>query len=267
MGGPKLLPGWKRARLLFCLVFLLTGVGLPAAHAQSFSPPSGLVFLLLKEGRLTLSGFYTQWENPFNINLTTFNFATLETVSATVRVFADTPVSPLIEGKYELSPRWSVGFWYNPIRGERLRERVQPPNFDQPVELNFQRNTDLADLHVIYTGPRGLTAQLGYFRENGTISDRSPQPVPPQDYVLTSWNVWVTQGFKGQVRGRRIAPFVSAGYHTSSALRRPVSALVGLAVTLNDRTQLSSSVWLFDLSDRPPGTATRITAGLVYLFE
>jgi hypothetical protein len=263
--------GMRRLLLLF---LLLACCSTSPSGAQSFSPVGSMVFVELRDrygnSRFTLATYATQWPNstPWTIRLTTFNFETLEIASATFNSFSDNrPVSPLMEAVYVLSPRWSVGFWYNPIRGERLHRQVQPPNFDQPVDLNLQRNTDLADLHLIYHGPHGLTGQLGYFRENGTISDRRSQPVPPLDFVLNSWNLWLTQRLDVRWRGRLITPFLSAGYHTSSDLRRAASLQTGLAVTFNKRTRLSASVWFFDLSNREPGTAIRFTTGLVYRFD
>jgi hypothetical protein len=229
--------------------------------------PTELVLVLLdREGNVlfTLSGFYTRWENPFKVPVTVFSELLDRPVSREFTLVADTPASPLIEGKYVLSRRWSVGFWYNPIRNERLRQTVRVAEVRYP--LNLERDTDLADVHLIYSGKRGLTAQLGYYREKGTIKDLNGD-LPRRDYRLTSWNVWLTQRLDVMVPGRLISdrldahfiPFISAGYHTSADLNRAVSVLTGFAITFRERISLSSSVWFFDLSN----IATRVTAGLV----
>jgi hypothetical protein len=267
--------GERSGMLRLLLLFLLLACCSTApTGAQSFSPVGSMVFVELRDrhgnSRFTLATYATQWptSTPWTIRLTTFNFETLEIVSATFRGFADNrPVSPLMEAVYLLSPRWSVGFWYNPIRGEQLHRRVQLPNFDQAVDLNLQRNTDLADLHLIYHGPRGLTGQVGYYRENGTLWRRDIPERLSGDYVLQSWNLWLTQRLDVRWRNRLITPFVAVGYHTASDLGRPLSAQLGLALTMNERLSLAASVWWFDLSDRPPGTSTRITTGLVYRFD
>ena len=232
------------------------------ACAQSFGPPvpTDLILVLLdKSGhqRFTLASYAAQWENPFRITVRTFSPALGEVVSEKVRVIASTPASPLFEGTYALSRRWSVGFWYNPIRGERLRQSVQLA--DVPVDLNLERDTDLTDVHVIYYAPHGLSAQLGYYHESGTIHNRAGAGPTGRDYTLASWNAWVTQRLDVRARGRVITPFVSFGYHPSSGLAHAASFLTGAAITFNERISLSGSLWLFDLS-RP---ATRITGGLV----
>jgi hypothetical protein len=222
--------------------------------------PTELILVLLdKSGhtRFTLGAYAAQWENPFRVKVVTFSPALEEVVSQKVRATASTPASPLFEGSYTVSRRWSVGFWYNPIRSERLRKSVQLA--DSIVDLNLERHTDLADLHVIYYAPRGLSAQIGYYHESGTIHDRSSARLPDRDYTLVSWNAWVTQRLDVRARGRIITPFVSFGYHPSTGLEHAVSFLTGAAVTFNERISLSGTLWLFDLS-RP---ATRITGGLV----
>jgi hypothetical protein len=222
--------------------------------------PTALILVLLdKSGhpRFVLGAYAAQWENPFKVKVATFSPALEQVVSGQVRAIASTPVSPLFEGTYAVSRRWSVGFWYNPIRGERLRKSVQLA--DSIVDLNLERDTDLADLHVIYYAPRGLSAQLGYYHESGTLHDRGSARLPDRDYTLVSWNAWVTQRLDVRARGRVITPFVSFGYHPSSGLEHAASFLAGAAVTFNERISLSGSFWLFDLS-RP---ATRITGGLV----
>src|SRR5207249_825607 len=151
----------------------------------------------------------------------------------------DTPASPLFEAKYNLSRHWSLGLWYNPIRGERIHKTVQPSNFDVPYQIDLSRDTDLGDFHVIYYGPKGLTGQLGYYRETGTIHNRAVSPQQSSDYTLISWNAWVTKGFDFKVRGRELTPFISAGYHPSSGLNHATSILTGIAYTFNERVSLS----------------------------
>jgi hypothetical protein len=138
------------------------------------------------------------------------------------------------------------------------------------IPLDLERDTDLMDFHVIYSLPRGLSAQAGYYREHGTIRDNSPAPLPSRDYTLTSFNFWLTQRLDVFARGRltsrrldaQVVPFVSAGYHTASELNHAASILTGIAITFKEQLSLSGSVWWFDLSD----PATRITGGLVYRY-
>jgi hypothetical protein len=217
--------------------------------------------LLGKEGnsKFTLSAFFTEWDNPFRVRLTQFNQATLQPVSANVTVTGDTPASPLVEGKYDISRRWSVGFWYNPIRGEKIKKTVHPSSFDVPFSINLDRDTDLADFHVIYYGPKGLTGQLGYYHEHGDVTNNDTNGPHGSSYTLVSWNAWVTKGFDFKAKGKVISPFISTGYHPSSGLNHATSILLGTAATLNERISLSTSLWFFDLSH----TATRFTAGVV----
>ena len=164
--------GGLRAGLLalFCSLVSLT---CHPVQAQSFGPPVRseviLEFLDLQHNvKFTLAAYYTSWQNPFRTTITTVSPALgFQKVSRTVRIEGDTPASPLLEGTYTVSKQWRVGFWYNPIRGEKIRQMVQV--VDVPVAVNLERDTDLMDLHVVYYGPRGLSAQLGYYRETGTI--------------------------------------------------------------------------------------------------
>jgi hypothetical protein len=256
--------------LLF-LVVLLAGPIVPMARAQSFGPPvpTELVLALLdREGnvRFTFSSYYAHWENPFRVTVGGFSNALHQRVSRQVRVVPSTPSSPLFEGSYVVSRRWSVGFWYNPIRGERLRQTVDVLDVSAP--LDFDRDAELADLHVTYYGLRGTSAQLGYYHERDTLHDRINQTVIKK--TLGSLNLWLTQRLDVFLRDRltndrlnvHLVPFVSLGYHASSDLNHAASVLTGIAVTFNEKISLSTSVWLFDLSN----TATRITGGLVILF-
>jgi hypothetical protein len=256
-----LLHSWLAA--VVCLVFLCF---IPSAQGQSFGPPVRSEVILQffdsqKNVRFTLAAYYASWENPFRATITTVSPALgFQRVSRSVRIIPDTPASPLFEGTYTISKRWRVGFWYNPIRGERIQQSVQVA--DVPVSLNLERDTDLMDLHVTYYGYRGLSAQLGYYRESGTIHDRSATPQPDRDYGLVSWNVWVTQPWEVHVRGRLLTPFISFGYHPSNGLNHAVSFMTGAGLTLTERWSLSGSVWLFDLSH----AATRVTGGVEYRF-
>jgi hypothetical protein len=255
--------GGLRAGLLalFCSLVSLT---CQPVQAQSFGPPVRSEVILeffdsQHNVKFTLAAYYTSWQNPFRTTITTVSPALgFQKVSRSVRIVGDTPASPLLEGTYTISKQWRIGFWYNPIRGEKIRQRVQV--VDVPVTVNLERDTDLMDLHVLYYGPRGLSAQLGYYRESGTIMDRSATPQPEKEYGLVSWNVWVTQAWEVRSRGRLLTPFVSAGYHPSSGLHHAVSLMTGAGFSINERLSLSGSVWLFDLSH----TATRVTAGLEY---
>jgi hypothetical protein len=257
----------KRGLTLLLLLLAFTS----PARAQSFGPPvpTELVLVLLdREGnvRFTLSGFYAAWQNPFQVTASVRSDLLNRRVSKTVRLFAATPSSPLLEGTYLISRRWGVGFWYNPIRGERLQQTVGVA--EKFVALDLERDTDLADIHVMYYAPHGLTAQLGYYRESGTIQDRGPNPVPSRDYTLHSFNLWLTQRLDVFFRDRltsdrldaHLIPFVSVGYHPSSGLNHAASILTGVAVTFSEKISLSGSVWLFDVGG---STATRVTGGLV----
>ena len=253
----------------YCLLtFAFSGA---TASAQSFEPPvptERVLVLLDREGnvRFTLSGFYTSWENPFRVSVSTSSALLGRTVTRDFSLTADTPASPLFEGTYQVGRRWGVGFWYNPIRGERLQTTVQVA--EKFIPLDLERDTDLMDFHVIYSLPRGLSTQLGYYREHGTIDDRSALPLPSRDYTLNSWNVWLTQRLDVFTRGRlnsprldaHLVPFVSMGYFPASSLNHATNVLTGIALTYREQLSLSASVWWFDL-DNP---ATRITGGLVY---
>jgi hypothetical protein len=247
----------------FCV---LTFAFIAPARAQSFGPPVQANVILQffdRQGnaRFTLGTYYAQWENPFRVAVTTVSPAlNFQPVSGTFRLVGETPASPLFEGTYTLSRRWRVGFWYNPIRGERLRKVVQVA--DVPIALDLSRDTDMGDLHVVYYGPRGLSAQVGYFRERGKVQDRSDERLPSTRYTRVSWNFWVTQRLDAHVRGRLVTPFLSAGYHPASSLEYPVSLQPGIGVVLNEHLSLSGSVWFFNLKH----SFTRVTGGLEYRF-
>jgi hypothetical protein len=246
---------------LWCLF-----AGVNPVRAQSFGPPVQTNVILQyfdRQGnaRFTLAAYFAQWEVPVSIPVTVVSPAlNFQTVSRNFRLTGDSPASPLIEGTYTLSPRWRIGFWYNPIRGERVRKTVQVA--DVVVPLDLERDTDLADLHVIYYGPRGLSAQIGYLRESATIRDRSTEKLPSTSYRAVSWNFWVTKRLDARVRGRLVTPFVSFGYHPASSQMHAVSVQPGVAVILNERLSLSGSVWFFNQNH----TFTRVTGGLEYRF-
>jgi hypothetical protein len=269
-------PGCGKARrtsarcVLGALALCLSGLLAVPVGCQSFGPPLlGEVLYQLqdREGttRFTLATYAAQWQNPFSFHVTVFSpaLADLGEYPVVTRRFrrlliADTPSSPLVEATYSLGKRWSLGLWYNPIRGERLRKTVQVAEFR--IKLDLERNTDLADLHLVYYGSRGLSAQVGYFREQGTFRDKVPTTVPRTEYTLGSWNLWLTQRLDVRAGCRMLTPFVSAGYHPSAQLNHAVSILVGTGITFGERLSLSGSAWWFDLSD----PAVRITAGLAY---
>lgn len=259
------------------LVWLLIGLsalccGVPAG-AQTFGPPvaTELVLVLLdREGnvRLTLAGYYAGWQNPLRgtVITTVGSGSRREQIQERVTLPSETPVSPLFEATYVLSRRWSVGLWYNPIRNERWQQTVTIQRRAQ-VFVNVERDVDLGDLHVTYYGPRGLSGQIGYYREHGAFRlNRAPEI-----YTRVGWNLWLNQRldllFRNRLTterlGRRLmiqfVPFVSVGYHASRDLHHSASVLAGLGVTFNDRISLSGSVWLFDLAH----PSTRITGGLV----
>lgn len=256
----------RKHRSIFQAALLAAGsatlfYGCAPARAQQFSQLAPVEKLLVlqaggRDRRLTVAAYATLWENPFRVSVTTFSIPRGGLVSGQFRVNAETPASPLLEASYQLGRQWSLGLWYNPIRGERLRKAVSVAGV--PVMLNLTRNTDLGDLHLVYAGPRGLSGEVGYYREAGTIRNAGAN-VPPRDYTLVSWNVWLTQRLDARWRGRRLTPFVSAGYHPSAGLDHAASILTGVTVALNQQLSLSGSVWFFDLSH----PATRITAGLV----
>jgi hypothetical protein len=242
------------------LLMLLSALTPMPAHAQRFFPTLPTAQLFVVRGRhgiprFILALYAAQWENPFRVTVKTITIPQGQLVSGTFRVLASTPTSPLFEGSYMLTRRWSAGFWYNPIRGERLQKTVFLAGL--PHSLNLDRDTDLADLHVAYDAPHGLSAQIGYYRESGTIHDLNQNLATKE--TVQSWNFWVTQRLDARWHTHLITPFVSAGYHPSAGLNHAVSILTGVAVTLNDRFSLSTSVWFFDLSN----PATRVTAGLV----
>jgi hypothetical protein len=261
------------AQLGFLVLALIGALAAPA-RAQMFSPElltELLTELMYREGnaRFTFSGYYARWENPFRVRVTRYSDLLGQRVTRGFRLIADTPASPLFEGKYSLNRRLRVGFWYNPIRGERLQKTVRVAENFEP--LNLERNTDLGDLHVIYIGPRGLATQFGYYREHGRIRDRTNGT--RRDYSLQSWNLWLTQRLDvflpEQLLSARLdaqaIPFISAGYHPASGMNRAVSILTGIAVIHQERYSLSGTLWLFDVT-HPEHTAMRVTGGLVIWF-
>lgn len=247
------------------LVGLLTAGGAPA-RAQSFGPPVKSAVILeffdsKGNTRFTLATFYAQWKNPFRTTIKTVSPALgFAPVSRQVTLAGDPRASALFEGTYTASQRWRIGFWYNPVRGERLKALVQV--VDVPVSVDLDRDTDLMDLHAVYYGPNGLSAQLGYYQERGTLRDRSPAQVPSVKYRRSSPNVWVTKAWELRAGDRLVTPSVSLGYHSSSDLDRAVSVMTAAGVSFNERFSASASVWLFDF----PRNRTRITGGIEYRF-
>jgi hypothetical protein len=261
--GPLL--SWGPMSVLALLGGLLTAVGGPAG-AQSFGPPVKSAVILeffdsKGNTRFTLATFYAQWKNPFRTTIKTVSPALgFVPVSRQVTLAGDPRASALFEGTYTASKRWRIGFWYNPVRGERLKALVQV--VDVPVNVDLERDTDLMDLHAVYYGPNGLSAQLGYYQERGTLHDRSPEQVPSVKYRRSSPNLWVTKAWELRAGDRLVTPSVSLGYHSSSDLDRAVSLMTGAGVSFNERFSASGSIWLFDF----PRNRTRVTAGVEYRF-
>jgi len=239
------------------------------AHSQALTPdvhPEDHLALpdVWKDGRFLLSAYCTWWQNPYRVTLSATSIVPPppHSVSRTVRVVGDTPASPVVEVTYAPSQHWRAGIWYNPIRGEHLGSHVKLAP-DQNVHLNLDRDVDLADLHVRYLWPHGLSVQIGYYREHGTVrGDLNMVSQSGRDYTLVSWNFWLTKQLVRQVFRRPTILFFETGYHPSSGLNHAASLLAGSAISLNGHLRFSSSVWLFDLA-RP---ATRITAGFAYQF-
>jgi hypothetical protein len=254
---------------MLAALFLLAGLMAREGAAQSFGPPllGEVLFRLLdREGhpRWTLSAYYAGWENPFSIQTLKYSPRCREELPIRRQVRIAAPASPLLEASYALSARWSLGAWYNPVSGDRIVlsgptgcERFPRESYSLDLDLD----TEIADFHAIYQGPRGLLAQVGYYREHKTFRDPA-RTVDAGSATLVSWNVWLTQRLDVPVGCTLVTPFVSTGYHPSSALNHAVSVMTGLAVTLGDRFSLSGSVWWFDLAN----AATRVTGGLVWRF-
>lgn len=258
-------PASFRLSLWWTSVCLLLAAGTPV-RAQSFGPPVKTAVILEffdSQGntRFTLSTYYAQWKNPFQMTVRTVSPALgFLPVSRQVTLVGEPRASMLFEGTYTINQRWRVGFWFNPVRGERIRALIQV--VDVPVNVDLERDSDLMDLHAIYYGPKGLSAQLGYYRERGTVRDRNPSPVPSARYRRSSPNAWVTKAWELRAGERLITPSVSLGYHSSSDLERAVSVMTAAGVSFNERFSASGSVWLFDF----PRNRTRITAGVEYRF-
>jgi hypothetical protein len=243
---------------------VLLGSGTPPAHSQLYfaedSKPTAIALQRAEDGsRFTLSAYYAQWQNPYRFRVTIVDPVTSVSTTRSVRLVADTSSSPLVEAGYRPARRWRIGFWYNPVRGERLTEQIRVGG--TPVDLNLERDADLADLHVVYTTPTGTSVQLGYYWESFTAR-LVGSDLPPQKDTFSSWNLWLAQQFSVPVQRYTLIPFFSVGYHTSDALNQAVSLQAGATFSLQRHFDLSGSIWLFDLSN----TARRITGGLVYWF-
>jgi hypothetical protein len=259
------------------LAFWLCLSAVRPAAAQSFGPPVQTELLLEffdREGnvRFTLAAYLANWKNPYQVRVRAFSPALNSLglnpiVTGQFRLISKATSSALFEGSYSLDSRWSVGFWYNPVQDSSEQKVVQIA--DVILGFDSERDADLADLHFTYRGSRGLSGQVGYYYESARIRVRTSdlQALPNietqrHSYRLGSLNAWVTQRLDVRAGRLLLTPFVSAGKHTSSQLRRAWSAMAGAGVTVNERLSLSGSVWWFDLDD----PATRVTAGLEYRF-
>src|SRR4051794_34776139 len=138
------------------------------ARAQSFGPQLATVLITGQEGnpRFRLAAYLAAWDNPFRVEVRTFSPALNSLgldpiVGRKFNLIGKTAASPLIEGSYAISPRWAVGFWYNSIQDHAPQRIVQIA--DVRLGLSLRRSADLGDLHVIYVGRGGLSAQIGYY--------------------------------------------------------------------------------------------------------
>jgi hypothetical protein len=254
-----------------CLALFIIGLSVRPAAGQIFTSDSTPPGETAPNLRFLVAAYYTQWQNPYRILVGGTSLIPTPTrsaprmVSQTVRLTARTPASPLVEGRYSFGRPWgwSAGAWYNPVRGERLRKVVRFVDApDVTIPLDLKRDATLMDFYVRYSTRRGLAAQLGYYRERGTVRGQAnPGSTPAigrQDYTLVSWDFWLAQQIERQAFHHPTALFIEAGYHPSAGLNHAVSLLGGTTISVNQRLRLSSSVWLFDLSH----PSTRITAGL-----
>jgi hypothetical protein len=262
----------KLLALLPWLALLLTGLSAPAARAQSFGPPLlGEVLYQIqdREGwtRFTLEVYVAQWQNLLPLTLrnrppvpASVRLAQTNTDPSTrdIQLVITSPPSPLFEATYGLGRHWSLGLWYNPIRDEHVQKdlKIQGASY----RLSLDRSTDLADAHLAYYASRGLSAQLGYYREGGTLHNINLPGQRRKDYGLVSWNIWITQRLDVRWRCQVLTPFLSVGYHPATSLHSASSVLTGVATTIGDRLSISVSVWQFNLAH----PATRFTGGLVY---
>jgi hypothetical protein len=249
-------------------LLLLSGMVIKTVPAQSFGPPlTGEVLYQLQEREgtthLSLASYAAWWSNPVlhrvSRSLPGFGRSGSPQTHQLVQM-GETTTSLLLEATYTLGQRWSVGGWYNPIRGERVREVLRSGGGS--VMSDFVRDIDMADVYVSYYGERGFSAQVGYQRQHENIQGRRfSSALHP---TLVSWNVWLTQRVDGRADCFLITPFVSAGYYPASSFDYSLSALVGLAITFDERLSLSTSAWWFGvLRSSPP---LRLTGGLVYRF-
>jgi hypothetical protein len=245
------------------LVLLLGVMAVPRAQSQSFGPPVApqqLLVLLDRYGnpRFTLAVYMAEWQSQLPLQVQVEVTAPTLTKLARVNIRSGFSFSPLLEGEYSMGRHWSLGFWYNPVRGGRGHRRLVIERI--PIDLRLEYDTDLVDPHLTYYAARGTSVQVGYYWERGTIRDRGSRRLPEQQYTRQSANVWLTQRLDVRWGRRLVTPFLSLGYHSSSSLHHAASVMTGVAVTFNEQLSLSGSVWWLDLAN----PATRVTAGLVY---
>jgi hypothetical protein len=234
---------------------MLLGAPLPAA-AQGFGGGSYFfqpsLSTSVDDGRLRAAAYLTLWQFPG-----------LPTGGGTHNELHARP-SSLLTLDYFLTPRLSIGGWWNPYSADLIGVSAS------------SKSTKLADVdgdfwnaslmyHLSRTETRDWAVQAGYSALHYGV-DELPQPgFQPENFALTrkSANLWLhyarrLKGFTFRDHRYPVSLFGSAGYYFSEDFNHSANLLLGSSIDLNRHLSLSSSVWLADLAN----LKTRFTFGL-----
>jgi hypothetical protein len=251
---------WDRFLLFAVLLAPIAAVGQELTPAIAIPAVDPTRRLPEPRPALVVGVYYTRWQNPFRLTLSTVvpdGAGGFEVVRREVRRIAGGPASPVFDVRGAVGRNFWLGLWHNPVRGERLQTKVTLiPGVVRQVDL--VRDVNLTDLHLRYSGPDGLGAQVGYYWERGSSVDQSDDS--RAEYHIRSWNLWLVKELALEAGGRPVSVIIEIGYHTAGSLSHPFSLLSGAAVDLNAQLRLAGSLWLFDVSE----PSVRLTLGLLY---
>ncbi len=258
---------WSTVRLRHCLgLLLLAMLALApgkAARAQVFVTPN---WNTERFGRFRLGAYATAWE---------FSPETRSIGLRSQDVRQEAEPSFLITGEYAVTPRLTVGGWYNRFTGTTdLRRRIRGIGAaGQPV---LEYEADFWDVHATYdlSERQGISVQVGFSNLRYSFRTLPGGPVfggpgaggAQRERVaqLFSPNIWLTksQQVAAPRVGRRSYPltlFGSLGYYTAGDFGRAMNFITGATLDLGPHLSLSGAFWLNDFENHN----VRLTAGLV----
>ncbi|MDH7569550.1 MAG: hypothetical protein QHJ73_08190 [Armatimonadota bacterium] len=209
-----------------------------------------------------------------------------ETVD-TLGVTFDSKVRPLVTAEYQLTPKWSVGGWYNPVAWDMVLRWDMPGGPVQGAVASFEGTGSMFELHGTMSLGNDFAVQAGVLHFNvdweyqpGGQLDLSARNLEDKATKIVLWGVKTFR--MGAVENPPFALTVAAGLAqglvgdydskfnpTTGAPAKvktlTVNGLLGASYSFTPRWSADASLWLADFN-KEEERSVRLTAGVTGRF-